>query len=99
MKWSIVLLAFLAGCVYQPSKESLVIKQVPEEQVQACHYLGNVFGTSGYTNLALDFGEQNARNEALNRAANLGATHVVWQGITKEWNTDVSVAAGAYRCG
>jgi hypothetical protein len=64
--------------------------------VAGCTFLGQVQGSSGWGNLAASQGMENARNEAQEQAAELGATHVVWSNVSGGYSP---YATGrAYRC-
>ncbi len=64
--------------------------------VISCKYVGEVQGSSGWGNLAASAGMENAKNEARENAAKLGATHVVWNNIAGGYSPYVS--AKAYKC-
>ncbi len=89
-------LVVLTGCALPTSQLALSVKAADEPMVAQCEYLDEVTGWSGWGNLAQDAGMTNARNQARERAAELGATHVVWRGLTGGYSPNV--VARAYRC-
>jgi hypothetical protein len=94
-----VLLIFsvlVTGCATSLSKEGHSVQAADERMVANCTFLGEVQGSSGWGNLAASQGMQNARNEAQEEAAKLGATHVVWMNIAGGYSP---FAVGrAYKC-
>jgi hypothetical protein len=96
MKILLLALAILAGCALPTSQRARSVQAADEAMVARCQYLDEVTGWSGWGNLAQDAGMKNARNQARERAAELGATHVVWRGLTGGYTPNV--VARAYRC-
>lgn len=86
----------MTGCATTRSALALKVSEADEKIVANCKYLGDVTGTSGWGNLAASTGVSNARNEALEKAAKLGATHVVWNQISGGYSPFVN--GRAYRC-
>jgi hypothetical protein len=72
------------------------VQEADSQMIAGCKYLGDVQGSSGWGNLAASAGMENAKNEARDSAAKLGATHVVWNNITGGYSPYVS--AKAYKC-
>jgi hypothetical protein len=93
--WSMVLVT-AAGCALPTSQQARSVKSADEAMITTCEYLDEVTGWSGWGNLAQDAGMENARNQARERAAELGATHVVWRGLAGGYAPNV--VARAYRC-
>ena len=92
---SVCLLA--SGCATRLSTEARQVQAADERMVANCTFLGEVQGSSGWGNLAASKGMQNARNEAQEGAAELGATHIVWMNIAGGYSP---FAIGkAYKCG
>ena len=87
---------FLNGCATAPSAAAARVQEADTNMVASCRYLGDVQGSSGWGNLAASAGMENAKNEARENAAKLGATHVVWNNITGGYSPYVS--AKAYKC-
>jgi hypothetical protein len=89
-----VLLAL--GCVTGRSLAASRIQEADNNMVAGCSYVGEVFGTSNIEGLS-DVAVQNAKTEALELAAVMRATHVVWNAIVA--TTPSSVSGKAYVCG
>lgn len=65
------------ACTVSLSPKASAVRQVSLAEVTNCTPLGTVSGTSMQTGLAnKSAGEANARNEAIEKAAAMGATHV-----------------------
>jgi hypothetical protein len=88
--------AALTGCATTKSAMATRILEADEKVVSQCKYLGDVSGTSGWGNLAASTGINNAKNQAFERAAALGATHVVWTQISGGYSPFVN--GRAYKC-
>ena len=86
----------LASCTTRLSKPAENVKLANDEMVAGCDLLGVVSGSSGWGNLAASAGQVNARNEAQERAARLGATHLVWIAVAGGYSP--SASAYAYDC-
>lgn len=70
----------LAGCATQRTVEAQRIIETDESSVKHCRLMGEASGSSQYGGFAMqETGKSNAKNEALNQAANMQATHVVWK--------------------
>lgn len=87
-------LLVLSACALEPSYRATRVMPAYPPMVAECTFLGGVVGESSIP--FLDYGEQEARYQALDQAANIGATHVVWTERTKSWK--VQIAGRAYRC-
>jgi hypothetical protein len=82
----------MAGCAIEPSQRAQRVLPAYPEMVTNCAFLGGVTGTTKM----LPYGPQYAKFKAQDEAAELGATHIVWQQIT---NDPRPVASGrAYYC-
>lgn len=95
-EWILVLLTALVsyGCAIEPTQRAQRIIPAYPETVSDCALLGGVNGNSLIA--ALPVGEQVARYRALDEAASLGATHIVW---TVTSNGLIPLAEGrAYYC-
>ena len=86
----------LAGCASTPSPVARGVNDADGRAVATCAMVGNVSGTSGWGNLAASTGIENAKVEARERAATLGATHIVWSEVTGGYSP--SVSGNAYKC-
>lgn len=71
-----------SGCAVAPSADAARVQEGDAQMVVSCKYVGEVQGSSGWGNLAASAGMENAKSEARENAAKLGATHVVWNSIT-----------------
>ena len=86
----------LVGCASTPTPVARGVSDADDRAVGKCAMVGNVSGTSGWGNLAASIGIENAKVEARERAATLGATHIVWSQITGGYSP--SVSGNAYKC-
>ena len=88
----------LTGCASQGQRPAKIsVAPATEETVKACEYLDDVVGTSGWYGVFASRGIENARSEAMSKAAEIGATHIVWQSNNTNYGS-TSVSAKAYRC-
>ena len=92
----IILPLFISGCATSRSISASRIQDADSAMVSGCKYLGEVHGSSGWGNLAASVGMGNAKNQASERAAELGATHIVWNQIMGGYSP--SVSGKAYLC-
>ena len=67
----------LSGCAVAPSAFASRVQEADAQMIASCKYIGEVQGSSGWGNLAASAGMENAKNEARENAAKLGATHVL----------------------
>lgn len=86
----------IAGCAIAPTAAASRVQEADSQMVLSCKYVGDVQGSSGWGNLAASAGMENAKNEAREKAAQLGATHVVWVNITGGYSPYAS--GKAYKC-
>lgn len=63
-----------------PSAAAACVQDADTSMVASCKYLSEVQGSSGWGNLAASAGIENAKTEARENAAKLGATHIYWTG-------------------
>jgi hypothetical protein len=87
----------LAACAVTPSREVAAVRDATERTVINCQFVGDVTGTSGWGGLAASAGIANAQNEAREKAAELGATSIVWTSLANGGRLP-SVSGEAYRC-
>ncbi|MDA8179564.1 MAG: hypothetical protein M0T69_08520 [Deltaproteobacteria bacterium] len=92
----IILTLIISGCATSRSVGASRIQEADPAMVSGCKYLGEVHGSSGWGNLAASVGMENAKNEAWERASELGATHIVWNQIMGGYSP--SVSGKAYLC-
>jgi hypothetical protein len=77
----IVLLLVMSGCA-SLSPSAAKIKEAGKDTVSGCKYLGEVTGTSkvgSESAVMFHTGKDNAKKDALEKAAKLGGTHIVWR--------------------
>lgn len=86
----------LAGCTTTLSQAGSGVVQADEKMVAACQFLGTVEGSSGFGNIAASTGMQNAKNQATEKAASMGATHIVITSVTGGYSP--AAQGRAYRC-
>lgn len=88
-----------AGCASTPTEEAKKIQESDEAHVSSCKLLGTVTGSSNLGGFAAqEAGKNSAAAEALNKAAHLGATHIVWQNLFGSMNGGQAMGR-AYKCG
>ena len=93
----ILLFSCLAvGCASTPSTYALRVKIADAQEVSNCKFITNVKGSSSLGNLAASTGIENSKNEALEKAAAAGATHVVWKDTS--WFMGSTATGEAYKC-
>lgn len=96
LKPFIIGLAFLAvaGCAIEPSYRAKYIRPAYPEMVTDCVFLGGVTASSDLSYTPL--GKQRAKFMALDEAAQLGATHIVWIDLSQ--GPRPTAKGRAYRC-
>ncbi len=72
----VILCCSLTGCIIEPSSRAQRVLVAYPEMVTKCALLGEVDGIS--KNTVTPHGEQLSRYRALDKAAAIGATHIVW---------------------
>ena len=94
-RWIVMLaLLGLTACAIEPSYQAQQVQPAYPPMVADCTYLGGVAGVSKIP--WLNQGQQAARYQALDEAAKLGATHVVWTQAHSGFQA--SARGHAYRC-
>lgn len=93
---TLIVLIIMAGCSTRITPRAAAVIDADEAMVNRCAFLGNVQGSSGWGNLAASVGMENAKTEAREKAATLGATHIVWGNISGGYSPYVS--GRAYLC-
>jgi hypothetical protein len=89
----LLLVLGLSGCAVQPTQQALQIRQTRDlAEVKGCDYLNTFIGGDL---LGGPEGMQRAKAVALNQAAKLGPTHIVWTGLNM---VPVRAVGDAYRC-
>lgn len=69
----------VSGCAIEPSYRAQKVQPAFPAMVSDCLLLGGVSGTSDLSYLPM--GKQLAKYRAMDEAAKLGATHIVWTDI------------------
>lgn len=91
-----MVICLLNGCAVAPSAAATHVQEANAQMIASCQYLAEVQGSSGWGNLAASAGMENAKNEAKESAAKLGATHIVWNTVAGGYAPYVS--GKAYKC-
>jgi hypothetical protein len=94
-----VLLLVMSGCA-SLSPAAGKIKEAGKDTVSGCKYLGEVTGTSkvGSESAVLyHTGKDNAKKDALEKAAQLGGTHIVWRPLIDA--RPIVATCDVYLCG
>jgi Domain of unknown function (DUF4156) len=94
---SYILILFCIACSTAPSEQGSKILESDEKGVSNCKFLGSVDGESTFGAFTPEGLKEKAKSEALDKAAALGATHIIWESIAKTID-NTSVLAKAYRC-
>ena len=92
----VLILLPLGACATSRSAAAMRVQEADSNMVAGCTFLGEVAGTSSVGGAVASTGIENAKNEALERAAGKGATHVVWNALVG--GEQPSVSGKAYRC-
>jgi hypothetical protein len=83
----IVVTLGLFGCA---AKNTATVRDADEKMIANAKYLGDVSGTSGWGGLAASRGIENAKKEAREQAAALGANGIVWTSTIGGYSPAVS---------
>lgn len=90
-----VLAAMLFGCATN-ARQGASVADADQATIAGCAFAGSVSGTSGVGALAASTGINNAKNQARDQAAQLGASHIVWLSVVGGFTPNVS--GSAYKC-
>ena len=93
---AILPLVLIAGCATPLSPEADRILDARSQDVKNCEEAGDVQGSASGFSLSPAGAMTRARNEALEKAAEKRATHVVWHDV--EEGMTPWVRGTAYRC-
>jgi len=86
----------LISCAATPKAKTII--EIDPNMTTDCTFLQSVHGHSAWGDTCIfTFGLTNAKNQALNRAAELGATHIVWTNLRSGLG-GANVSGRAYRC-
>jgi hypothetical protein len=89
-------LLLCSGCATTLSPAGSGVIQADEKMIADCRFLGQVEGSSGFGNIAASTGMANARNEATEKAARIGATHILFVDVSGGYSPNAQ--ARAYDC-
>src|SRR5512139_2440198 len=95
-----VLLLVMSGCATTHSPAASKIKEAGKETVSECKYLGEVTGTSNVGSesaVLYHTGKDRAKSDALEKAAKLGGTHIVWHPLIEA--RPIVAICDVYLCG
>ncbi len=86
------------SCVTTMNSRAAAIRESDGRGVESCEFVGTARGSS-YGGIAGEVGANNARNEAMEKAAALGATRIVWVNESQGgYGQNSTAIARAYRC-
>ena len=94
-----LLLLAMSGCA-SLSPSAAKIKESGKDTVSGCKYLGEVTGTSkvgSESAVMYHTGKDNAKKDALEKAAQLGGTHIVWRPLIDA--RPIVATCDVYLCG
>lgn len=86
----------LAGCATPYSPQARKVQEAHEKDVRDCERIGEIQGSASGFHWSPGEAQQSARNQALERAQEQGATHMVWRHA--EDSITPRVLGVAYRC-
>jgi hypothetical protein len=90
-----VLAPLASGCETSITPAGAQVREAAPESVTNCVFLGTVFGSASSFDWKLPTVE-NAQSDALNRAGDMGATHIVWTSLSG--GRGPVALARVYRC-
>jgi len=93
---SVVAILILNGCATTLSQSAARVIDADMTMIGNCQFLGDVHGSSHWGKLADPLGIRIAKNESREKAASMGATHIVWTFIAGGYSPLVS--GKAYLC-
>lgn len=91
--------ALLSGCATEMSDRASHVQIIDQAQASQYQFVANITGTSSLSGVSRQTGYQNAINEALDKAAGVGAQYVVIdpKSSPSYWATGQVVRASAYK--
>lgn len=96
MVWVVVMVVTPLAAIASGDISS--IQQVASSKVGGCQYVGDIRGFSGWGKAARSAWKDKAKHQALGKADELGATHVVWTRLPKSYGSDPYAYGEAYYC-
>ena len=76
----------------------LNVQEVARQELNDCKLVGEVVGSSGYGKTTKSIWKNKAKHKALKHAANLNATHVVWEDDSTGYGSGRFVSGKAFIC-
>jgi hypothetical protein len=92
----LICIALVEGCATM-SPKAVGIREADERMVAGCKFLGTAEGNSLWGGVVQAAALENAKAEALNKAAAMGTTHLIWTKIDAGW-WGQRVWGRAYEC-
>lgn len=94
---SILLVLSLTACATSLSERGALVQESDGQDVGGCQFIGTMTGSAAGSGLGGEPAIETAKAKAINKAADKGATHIVWLNISGE--AEPAASAKAYRCG
>ena len=91
-----LIIMLLPGCAAQYSPQAQQVREAHESEVENCQRIGEVYGSASGFHWSQGEAMQSARNQALERARERNATHLVWRHA--EDSITPQAQGVAYRC-
>lgn len=93
---TLLAVVLVTGCAASYSPEAQKVREAHESEVRECERIGEVYGHASGFHWSSGEAMQSARNQALERAYERNATHLVWRHA--EDSITPEVEGIAYRC-
>ena len=95
----IICTILLSACSSTLSSKAAMVREADSKMVSNCQFLGTVFGNSMLGIALANKSGNNAIAGAKEKAAKLGATHIVISSMkAADWNGGSQATAKAYKC-
>ena len=95
---SVAALMLILGCGATLTKQGRSVKISDAAGVTGCKYLDDITKSSSIAGLRIDAGIKSARIQVRNRAAELGATHVVWSNVNAGFYSGAVATGKVFKC-
>ncbi|MGR6036496.1 MAG: hypothetical protein ACU4EQ_13425 [Candidatus Nitrosoglobus sp.] len=89
---------FIIPSAATASEDIKSIQQVASSEVRSCKFLADIQGFSGWGESAMGIWKSKAKFKALQQAADLNATHVVWTRLREGYGSGPYAYGKAYNC-
>lgn len=76
----------------------LNVQEVAQQEINNCKFAGEVVGSSGYGKITKTTWKNKAKHKALKRAADLNATHIVWEDNSTGYGSGRFVSGKTFIC-